>query len=561
MSNGPVHPAIKRHLDNHKLCHEGDIESYLFPKLNDLPSPFLLKSIDTAVDLIISAIQNKDDILIWGDYDVDGITGTSLLHTFFKEIGVATLCHIPNRLTDGYGLNDKVLREYATTLRPNKLLITVDCGISNGEELILARKYGFKTIVTDHHQVPDATLYGDATINPKQQDCEFPFSDLSGVGVAFYLAAALRSKLSNNILLKNICVPNMKHYLAFVAIGTIADMMPLKSVNRILVKGGFESISSTSHKGIKNLLSTLDINYDSLTSDAVSFRIAPAINAAGRLGEPDKPLKLFLADSDATAKEYATQLTQLNNKRKQITENNFESALHISLKELSLCDSCLVILGDFHEGVLGIVASRLVEKYKVPTLVCCYHPADRNTIKGSGRAPEGYDLYRFIAGTERYLHNFGGHELAAGFSLPVTNFIEFKEKLHTLISTDKEKNRRVTSNLSGKYVELSLSESFDRTLLDNLMQLEPTGEANPKPVFLDRKVRFVSYSTFGKNKSHLKGTIRGKYKNVPIIGFNLAERIAGVDLNGPCSLLYTHSLESYNGKSSWRIHVKDIFAM
>ncbi|MGI9536353.1 MAG: single-stranded-DNA-specific exonuclease RecJ, partial [Desulfocapsaceae bacterium] len=279
MSNIAVHPAIKRHLEDNELCSEGDMETYLFPKLKDLPSPFLLKSIDTAVDLIISAIEDKDDILIWGDYDVDGITGTSLLHAFFKELGVTTQCHIPNRLTDGYGLNDKVLRDYATTLRQNKLLITVDCGISNGEELILARKYGFKTIVTDHHQVPDSRLYADATINPKQRDCEFPFNDLSGVGVAFYLVAAVRNTIANSDSLKDRCVPNMKSFLDYVAIGTIADIMPLKGVNRILVKGGFESISSTSQKGIKKLFSVLDVNIEFLTSDAVSFRIAPAINA------------------------------------------------------------------------------------------------------------------------------------------------------------------------------------------------------------------------------------------------------------------------------------------
>ena len=560
MSKIAVHPAIKLHLAEHGLCGEEDIENYLFPKLKDLPSPFLLKSIDTAVDLITSAIQNKDDILIWGDYDVDGITGTSLLHTFFREIGVTTICHIPNRLTDGYGLNDKVLRDYATTLRPNKLLITVDCGISNSEELILAKKYGFKTIVTDHHQVPDTTLYADATINPKQHDCGFPFSELAGVGVAFYLAAAVRFEISNNKAYKEICVPNMKSFLDFVAIGTIADIMPLKGVNRILVKGGFESISATRQKGVKNLFSTLDINIDSLTSDAVSFKVAPAINAAGRLGEPDKPLNLFLADSDVRAKEYASQLIQLNNKRKQITEHNFESALTIARKELLLCTNCLVILGEFHEGVLGIVASRLVEKFRVPALVCCYHPADRSVVKGSGRAPEGHDLYGLIAGAERYLQNFGGHALAAGFSLPVANFIQFKEKLYTLMSLRDENNIDISSTLGRKYIELDVSESLDRTLLDNLMQLEPTGEANPKPIFLDRHVRFVSFSAFGKNKAHLKGVIRGKYKNVPVIGFNLGDRISKTSLNEPCTLLYTHSFESYNGRSGWRVHIKDIIS-
>ena len=559
MSRIPIHPAISSHLANHKLCEEEETENYLFPKLKDLPSPFLLKSIDKAVDLTISSILNKDDILIWGDYDVDGITGTSLLHTFFREIGVAVKCHIPNRLTDGYGLNGKVLREYATTLTENKLLITVDCGIANGEELVLAKKYGFNTIVTDHHQVPDTPLHADATINPKQRDCKFPFSDLSGVGVAFYLAAALRHHISNNNLFKGTCVPNMKSFLSFVALGTIADIMPLRGVNRILVKGGFETIPSTGQRGIKNLFSTLDINPEAITSDAISFKIAPAINAAGRLGESEKPLKLLLADSDAAAKEYALQLIQLNNKRREITEQNFEIALSLARKELIVCDKCLVIIGDFHEGVLGIVASRLVEEYSVPALVCCYHPADKTTIKGSGRAPEGHDLYNLIAGADRYLKNYGGHELAAGFSLSVTDFMQFKEKFHSIISSENENNIHISSNIESNFIELSLSESLDRTLLDNLMQLEPTGEANPKPIFLDRQVRFVSFSTFGKNKSHLKGVVRGKYNNIPVIGFNLGDTMRSVNLSETCSVLYTHSFNTYNGRSSWKVHIKDIF--
>ena len=560
MSHLTVHPAIKQHLANCGVTTEEEIENYLFPKLKDLPSPFLLKSIDTAVELIISAIINKEDILIWGDYDVDGITGTSLLYTFFKEIGVTAKYHIPNRLTEGYGLNAKVLSDYATKLTEDKLLITVDCGISNGEELSLARKYGFKTIVTDHHQVPESMAQADAVINPKQPDCRFPFSDLSGVGVAFYLAAALRSKIKNNDLLKGISAPNMKSFLDFVAIGTIADIMPLKGVNRILVKGGFEAISSTPHRGIRNLLATLDINSEVMTSEAVSFRVAPAINAAGRLGEADKPIKLFLAETDDSASEFSSQLVQLNNRRREITDQNYSVALDITHKELLKCNKCVAILGDFHEGVLGIVASKLVEEFRIPVLVCCYHPADRTIVKGSGRAPEGLNLYRLISGAEQFLQNFGGHEAAAGFSLAATNFIQFRETLYTLISASKGFNYNDSKGIGIEYIDLSLSDALDRTLLDNLRQLEPTGEANPKPVFIDRQARFVSISTFGRNKAHLKGTMRGKYNNVPVIGFNLATKLKELNLGEQCTVLFTHGVNYYNGRTNWKVYLKDILS-
>lgn len=558
MSTIALHPAIKRHLANQGLVGEEETANFLFPQLKDLPSPFLLKSIDTAVDLIISALTNKADILIWGDYDVDGITGTSLLYSFFSKIGVKAKCHIPNRLTEGYGLNSSVLRDFAAKLGDHKLLITVDCGISNSEELILAKKYGFKTIVTDHHQVPESTLHADATINPRQHDCEFPFTELAGVGVAFYLAAAVRNKISNSDLFTVSSLPNMKSFLDYVAIGTVADIMPLRGVNRILVKGGFESISSGEHRGIKNLIATLDLTSELLTSEAISFRVAPAINAAGRLGEAEKPLKLFLADTDQSAKKFAGELIQLNNRRRQITEQNHDIALDLSRKELQLCTKCIVLLGEFHEGVLGIIASKLVEEFKVPALVCCYHPADRTMIKGSGRAPEGFDLYRFIGDAERFLQNYGGHELAAGFSLPAANFIPFKEKLHTLISLPEANIYSVTRDIEREIIELSLSESLDRTLLDNLMWLEPTGEANPKPIFIDRRARFVSYSAIGKNRAHLKGTIRGKYDNIAVIGFNLADKAKTMNLREPCTVVYTHSIDYYNGRTSWKIHLQDI---
>jgi single-stranded-DNA-specific exonuclease len=561
VSHIPVHPAIKHHLANCGVTTEEETENYLFPKLKDLPSPFLLKSIHTAVELIISAIINNEDILIWGDYDVDGITGTSLLYTFFKEIGVTTKYHIPNRLTEGYGLNSKVLRDYATKLTEDKLLITVDCGISNGEELSLAKKYGFKTIVTDHHQVPESMAQADAIINPKQPDCKFPFRDLSGVGVAFYLAAALRNKIVNNDTFKGISAPNMKSFLDFVAIGTIADIMPLNGVNRILVKGGFEAMSSTPHRGIRNLFATLGINSELMTSEAVSFRIAPAINAAGRLGEAEKPIKLFMAETDDSASEFSSQLVQLNNRRREITEQNYSNALDITRNELFKCNKCVAVLGEFHEGVLGIVASKLVEEFRIPVLVCCYHPADRTMVKGSGRALVGINLYQLISGAEQFLQNFGGHEAAAGFSLPATNFLQFRETLYSLISTSEDINSSDSSNIDPKYIDLSLSEALDRTLLDNLRQLEPTGEANPKPIFIDRQARFVSFSTFGKSKAHLKGTMRGKYNNIPVTGFNLAKKMRELNLGEKCTVLFTHGVNYYNGRTNWKVYLKDILSV
>jgi len=556
-----IHPAIQTHLNSLQLCSDADIDAFFHPNLKDLPSPFLFSSMEKATELVIDAVDSGADILIWGDYDVDGISGTSLLYLFFQQIGVAVTCHIPNRLTDGYGLNEKVLREYSRSMKADKLLITVDCGISNGEELLLARQYGFKTIVTDHHHVSLDELHADATINPQRPDCSFPFKDLAGVGVAFYLAAGVRSKMHKNNLLSISKVPNLKSHLGLVAIGTVADIMPLTSVNRILVKAGFEAISeggSEALKGLSALLATLEIKPESITSDSIAFKIAPAINAAGRLGRSDKPLKLLISKNQQEARECAERLVQYNNRRKKITESCFEIALNISRKDIINGVSCLVIVGDFHEGVLGIVASRLVEHHRIPVLVCCYQPDDRMVIKGSGRAPAGWDLYRLIDGVAEHLNNYGGHELAAGFSLSADNFLPFKQNIETLAASKNEIIYNDNNVVENKFVELSLSEALNRTLLDNLASLEPTGEGNPKPVFVDREARFVSGSSFGKNRAHFKGVVRGTYTNIPVVGFNLSDRAHSVNLHEPCRLVFHHSLETYNGRTNWRIIVRDI---
>lgn len=556
--NLPIHPAIARHLEYLGVNSTADTRSFLFPSLQDLPAPSLLKSIDTAVDLVMEAIENSHDILIWGDYDVDGITAASLLVLFFKDIGVETICHIPDRLTEGYGLSADRLREFSTKLSEKKLLITVDCGISNGDEIKLANRYGFKTIVTDHHLVPEEGVYADAVINPKQAGCTFPFKHLAGVGVAFYLAAAIRSKMIEKNLFSVDKKVNLKWFLGLVAIGTIADIMPLNGVNRLLTKAGFESIGENRQQGIQELFTELDISSTDISSESISFRIAPAINAAGRLGKPEVPLELFTAVSESAAKKRAAELSRLNNKRKSICEEEYEKALSKISKSLIYQNKCIVVLDDFHEGVLGIIASRLVETFTVPALVCCYHPQDKSIIKGSARAPDGFDLYRAISRSDHYLNTFGGHEAAAGFSLRAENYLNFKQSFETLNSDEDVNILYKNSTLKRKLLDLSVSEALNQLLLDNLMRLEPTGEGNPKPIFVDRSANFVAHSFIGQKRSHLKGIVRGKYGNLAVIGFNLAEKARSIDFGRPCTISYTHSLDYYKGRSQWKIHLLDI---
>ena len=554
-----IHTAIRHHLAGLDLVSDDQIYRFLFPRLDDLPSPYLFKSIDRAVELIIQAMVENHDILIWGDYDVDGITGTALLYNFFRKFDITPKYYIPNRLNEGYGLNKDALMKFCRELSDNKLLITVDCGISNHEELLLARRYGFRTIVTDHHQVPDGALYGDATINPQQEDCGFPFAHLAGVGVAFYLICAVRNKLRETNLFEQYNGINLKSFLDLVAIGTIADMMPLTGINRILVKAGIESISEGKHHGIKALFGTMDMDITRFTSETISFKIAPAINAAGRLGEPEEGFKMFTTVSPKEAANTAANLISLNNRRKIITEENIETALKLARTELINGYFSLVLVGDFHEGVLGIVASKLVETCAVPALVCCYDRDDRSRIKGSGRAPEAYDLYELLRECAFVLERYGGHKLAAGFSLRTEHFLEFKRHFSSLTKRQKDNFLHQNNNLQKKYCKLSISEAFNSTLLHNLSLLEPTGEDNPRPIFFDDNIRFITYSYVGRNKDHLKGVIRGSRSNIEVIGFNIGKKADAINLHETCSVAYGHSLDHYQGKARWKIQILDIW--
>jgi single-stranded-DNA-specific exonuclease len=558
-----IHPAIRRYLQQHGFTDDTAIYQHLFPTLADLPSPDLLQSMGPAVDLVITAIGRRHDILIWGDYDVDGVTATALLVQFFRELGVPVRSHIPNRLSEGYGLNEPALQSLATEMTAEKLLITVDCGIGNQREIAFARRLGFKVIVTDHHQVPDEVGEADAVINPKQPDCCFPCKDLAGVGVAFYLAAAIRARINgNNIVLKDSCRINMKSFLDLVCIGTIADVMPLTGVNRLLAKGGFEVLANSGRAGMAALLSELGILGSWLTGEHVSFHIAPVINAAGRLGESAVSLAMLAGQDETTLKELAGRLVALNEKRKQLGKKDLETASHLVDNASIERHKCIVINGSFHEGILGITAARLVERSGIPALVCSPSRGDQRLLKGSARAPVGFHLYNALRMCAPFLVSFGGHAAAAGFSLRLESYDQFKTAFEQVSSTLFAEQRRGDRCEAQKPIEpipLPLSEALDPVLLENLKQLEPFGEGNPRPIFIDDSARLVSLSLFGAQGEHFKAVARGAYQNLPVIGFRLGGAARGVDLSTPCSLVYSPMVDCYKGRISWKIRAENIW--
>ncbi|MEE4165568.1 MAG: single-stranded-DNA-specific exonuclease RecJ, partial [Desulfocapsaceae bacterium] len=483
-----VHPSIKEHLCRQGLVTDRDISDFLFPKLADLPSPFLMQDMDKAAEIVISAIHDRADIIIWGDYDVDGITATALLMLFFKKLNIAVSYHIPNRLTEGYGLNREKITEFSEKCGDRKLLISVDCGISNQAEITLAQELGFTVIVTDHHQLPEKTVTADAVLNPKQLSCNFPFKELSGVGIAFYFASAIRSKLrSFKNSITDTSEVNMKYFTSLVMLGTIADVVPLTGVNRILARAGMESLLESPLDGISALLEILELPSTNLSSESISFQVGPLINAAGRLGDPVVALKALTSSGDE-AQRFAKNLLRLNRRRKEIGNDNLETALGICRSMTTEGLKALVLNGQFHQGLLGITASRLVETFNIPALVCCL---DEKTgkIKGSARAPDNFDLYSVLRSCSRFLEKFGGHKAAAGFSLKPEHFSSFSRAFNSSSGLEFLNNDNISNLLSEKNINLPVSDALDPNLLVNLMQLEPQGEANPKPFFYDPEVR------------------------------------------------------------------------
>ena len=555
-----LHPAIQEHLARVGIIDDHAVTQFISPSMQELPSPWSLKDIDKAVNLIISKMELNQPILVWGDYDVDGISATALIVLYFRTIGYANIFyHIPNRLTEGYGINPEYIEILYQKLGPDVLLVSVDCGISNYDEIIHAKQLGWQVVVTDHHLMPDYEVPADAVVNPQQKDCQFPYKTVSGATVAFYLVAAIRSKIKETNSLSNTYISevNLKQFLSFVSLGTVADVMPLNRVNRILVKAGFEAIADNKIHGINRLLTELDIDHSNIQSEKIAFSVAPTINAAGRLGKPEVALNALIQEKDADDPSVYKKLVSLNKKRKQVSNNDYDRARQ-QAESLPDGQRAIVIKGDFHDGILGITASRLAEEYLVPAIVFTIDKKNPHLLKGSGRAPEHFDLYCTLKRCAHYLTRFGGHRAAAGMSLENINFEVFRTFFseQSIIEFEKEP---VTTGNAIEPIYLPLEEAHNPLLLKNILQLEPTGEGNPKPIFYDSDVSFVSLKRFGQNFNHLRGVIRGRYKNLPFIGFNLKGLNRIVSDEPVYRFFYTPMFDQYNGSNTWKIRAMDIW--
>jgi len=552
---------IRKILSSLNLHDEQEIENYLFPRLERLPSPMLMKGMKEAVALFKEEVARESEIIVWGDYDVDGTTGTSLLVNFFRELGIEPHWHIPNRLTDGYGLDALTFSEIREKYFPQKefLLITVDCGISNFKEILEILAMGGRAIVTDHHQIPTGELPGCITLNPNQDGCGFQDQKLAGVGVAFYFAAAIRAAFEKDDYFENGTKPNMKDYLGFVALGTIADLVEMTATNRILVRAGMESLPNSGIPGLRALIGSAGLQGQSLATEDISFLLGPRINAAGRLGKADVAVQLMTSDNEIVGHKLSRQLESFNEERKNICKHNLELALSKIDIILDKLKNSLVIVGDFHVGIIGIVASRLVEMYGRPAIVFARSESGSAgpLLKGSGRSIPGINLLDCLHSCASNMVKYGGHSMAAGLTIEESAFNAFFRGFDQAVELQRL-NQKHSQVLRSNAIECSMDEIMNKDALEYLQRLEPFGPENEQPLFVDSTASVVSCKAIGENGRHLQLTLRGKYENYRGIGFGLGKKRNEIQENPLRKISFTPMMNRFRGAVEWQLRITDI---
>jgi len=527
--------------------------SFLRPTLDQLPCPFVMKGVEEAVSIILDAIKFDRKISIFADYDTDGVTAAAVLSLFLSSLGLDVRCYQPNRFVDGYGLNKTILARIHEE-RKDGVIITVDCGIADNEEIAEARHLGFLVIVTDHHQPPVHLPPANAIIHPLQPDCRFPFKHLAGVGVAFYLVMALRSRLAkNHFWQQEADIPNLKSYLDLVAVGTVADLVPLQGPNRILVKAGLEILSTCRRPGLYALMTICGITPENISAEDISFKISPRLNAAGRMGAADKALELLIARDFSKAWELTASLEDDNRQRRELGEEVFREASLLGQELFLQGRNSLVLIGnDWHEGVIGIVTSRIVEHFFRPTILLTLCDG---TARGSGRAIPGFNLYEAMTECSDLLKEYGGHEMAVGLTLKAKNLSAFVERFEQVASeriSEHDLKPRLWIDR-----EINLAELMNHDFLRYYNQLSPFGMGNPEPVFtITADVSIEDVRIVGNN--HLKLTVKDdKGKIWSGIGFGLGYQLSRIR-NKTANFAFSIRQKEFRGIRRWELYIHDI---
>lgn len=529
---------IARVLVDRNIVNKEDAEIYLNPTRNDFHDPFLMPDMEIAVAEILKAIEAKHKVIIYGDYDVDGITSITVLKKFLEERGLPVDYYIPNRLDEGYGLNRAAIEKIASD--GYQLIITVDCGISGIEEVKLAKELGLKVIVTDHHEpgeiLPDAL----AVVDAKRKDNQYPCNVLAGVGVAFKLIQAISMSLGLD-------EKEYLKYLDIVCIGTISDIVPLVDENRVIAKLGLKLVEQTKNVGLRALIKSS--GYKSIDSNMVSFGIAPRINACGRMGYEQEAAKLFLTDSITNATDITDRLNKYNKDRQNIEKSIFAEAI-AKLEGEPEGNSIVLCSKNWHHGVIGIVASKLTEMYYKPTILLC---EEGEEAKGSGRSIPGFDLHDALCKSSDTLEKYGGHGMAVGLSLKMNNLEKFKQKFGQ-IADEANIQELEQVILIDKQVDLK---DITFETIEKIKLLEPFGEGNKMPLFMCKNLKIDSIRALSEGK-HLKLTLKDGNQILNAIGFNMGSLASEYLLDDKVDVVGYLEINEFNGTSQVQMNLKDM---
>lgn len=546
-----IDQVLARIIRNRDICGSKDIDMYLNGNLNDIHNPHSMKDADKFVDIITKKIEEHKPVRIIGDYDIDGICSIYILFCGLKATGADVDYVVPHRINDGYGINehliDNAINEGIDTI------VTCDNGIAAYNQVRYAKDNGITMIVTDHHDVPfeikdDKKVYivppADAVINPKQADCDYPFKLLCGAGVAYKLISLLYDRLGFD-------KKELEDYIEFMAIATVGDIVDLIDENRIVVKYGLKHIAHTKNTGLRALIEECQLDINNISSYHIGFVIGPCLNASGRLDTARQAIELMLCKDNEKAHNMAKELIALNNERKSMTEQETQKAIELVENTGLLKDRVLVIyLKDCHESIAGIIAGRIKERYYRPTFVITNA---EDGAKGSGRSIEGYNMYEEINKCKNVLTKYGGHPMAAGLSLAISDIDIFRKMLNdNAILTDEDL-------IPKMWIDVPMPVSYANIrLVNQLKLLEPFGKGNEKPVFADRNLYVKTASVIGKNKNVLRCQLEtedGTYVPAVQFGINNIDDIPRAGMR--ISIIYYPDINTFNGIMSLQIIIKE----
>lgn len=498
--------------------------------VDNLTDPMRLPDMDKAIDRILEAIDNNEKVLVYGDYDADGVTATNIIYTFLKDQGLDVAYYIPNRLKEGYGLNKPRLKEFKDM--GYKLTITVDTGIVAFEEALYCKEIGMDLVITDHHEVQDGKIpEAISVVDPKREECDLEFKEIAGCFVAFKLVQALSEVIG---------MPEDydKKFLSIVAIGTIADVMPLKSENRIAVEYGLKNIKENPNDGVRQLVKDLN----SITAMNIAFSVVPKLNAAGRLGE-DTGAEMLMSSSEEEAQNILIQLNLLNEKRKQLVIDITKKVSEIVDNNQLQKNNVIVVEGDFHEGVVGIIASKIVEKYGKSAIILS---KEGTVYKGSGRSNGTMSLFDAVNKVKHLTEKFGGHAAAVGMTISEENIEEFKNELYKIEIEEHPKEIYYDMLFNFKNISVDLIKSFDI--------LEPFGKENEKPVFLFKNVNVKKIYEREKMVSALFSQ-----ENKQLFGMTFSKDLfKDIKENDTIYLLATLDINNYNNREDVQLQIIDM---